>query len=1241
MRVQKKSEKGAVMRLIKYFLFSFMILLAKHADGATYTYASGVTATDNVSATTLAKAIEGTGITITNPVIKHGAPTQYGIFSNGNAAGLEIDSGIILTGMNVQESFTTNSNWRTSIQESGTYSDSDLTAIDSSAIYNPIIFEFDVTLDENTRLLLIDYQFASEEYNEYVGSRFNDAFGFFISGGDLNQTYNIARVVDNNTYVTVDNLANYAPVTVNNVNNGSVGTYDDSTPEILTNSQYFIDNCDEDNGGPDCDQKNPPVQVEYDGLTHTLHATLDNLTPGETYHFKLAIADTSDALWDTGVFIHQINGLREPSLCYDYAYKQNNVYFTEVYDSASGPKISGSVIANDPAYPVEVSMYLKNTKESEILVSNVTFNIIDINTTQATYTPESVWVTQPGNAFKTKIDDAVLDVSDSYIKNIPIDSFDAFEYFYTYFSLDPKQSKLDMPLNAKIDYDLTIPLSANDSLTVHRTSFIDGDVPLCTGGDFTYRPAKGIFNIVNANYATSLTSTGYFDNLPTQVTKRVGNFKVLSLDPDNLDQPKGISTIVAVDMIDAAAYHDTNASCQELSSSISDRIWVLFENNATITNFDASIGISPDFYKNARQNAAFRVSYNVMTESGDMPLVQKENDGTYTIINWRTEWEGESCMQDMDGNPSNLDSVASYCNDTGNNPNDLIACMECVYGFDVRMVCSRDNFAIRPEALHIRLSDSNTSSGTIMVPEGNTTQNIAAGYDYTIEVNATTYIDDTPSFGYVKSFSDTTVPKDVFAYQWAPSSGVVTTGCNDTDDKNETITITHGTVTDTTKINQVGEYNLVLRDKSWTAVDSDPAYMTHHSGSFFKAGLDCVADSSDVVLTTVAGLNGCEISSNHYNPYLGKQYYDYKLNVLPYKFDLSTIGSSTGLNDANATTNNFVYNANIDDTNGSGVYTDLNMSYHIYGNIEAKGQNDSALTNFVAGCYAKDIGVTLPRSSYADTNMTFRQSLETLDQNNTRISIGFEDANNSKFLVFVPQSSFAKQLNGKANVRIRYNFARDISQARNPQQITFNTLSVDCNNTAECQSIANSSTTFQPTSTKVINDTIYFYYARAHAPKMVTNGPDGTAKGYYEVYCYGSGCNKNYLPDELAGGTSSNSDDPRWWINTAHSYDYGKIKMVSQKRTPANVSATLSVSADGSYTNIALHYNGSKGYPYRAIMNIVPDKWLIYNKYDANADHNEFEAQFNNDTSAWIGSGETQDATETKKFGYKDRTLTW
>ena len=54
-----------------------------------------------------------------------------------------------------------------------TYLDSDNAGIDTLAQYNAAILTFDVTLDSYATGFEIDYQFGSEEYPDYVGSRFN------------------------------------------------------------------------------------------------------------------------------------------------------------------------------------------------------------------------------------------------------------------------------------------------------------------------------------------------------------------------------------------------------------------------------------------------------------------------------------------------------------------------------------------------------------------------------------------------------------------------------------------------------------------------------------------------------------------------------------------------------------------------------------------------------------------------------------------------------------------------------------------------------------------------------------------------------------------------------------------------------------------------------------------------------------------------------------------------------------
>ncbi len=111
------------------------------------------------------------------------------------------------------------------------------------------------------------YVFASEEYNEFVGSQFNDVFAFFVGGT------NYAVLPGTST-----------PVAINNVNCGNPPF---SPP---TNCSYFIDNTA---GG---------LNTQMDGMTTVLTFTAP-VNPGVQNTLRLAIADVSDGVWDSAVFL--------------------------------------------------------------------------------------------------------------------------------------------------------------------------------------------------------------------------------------------------------------------------------------------------------------------------------------------------------------------------------------------------------------------------------------------------------------------------------------------------------------------------------------------------------------------------------------------------------------------------------------------------------------------------------------------------------------------------------------------------------------------------------------------------------------------------------------------------------------------------------------------------------------------------------------------------------------------------
>lgn len=229
--------------------------------------AMALTITTSTDGTAMANSLlsGGSGVTISN-VNYIGTSTQGGFFSNGGSIG--IDSGIILTSGDAN--LAPNQDSDGAGASTGTGSDADLDALIPQDVNDRNVLEFDFTT--TTGDLFFQYVFASEEYNEFVGS-FNDPFAFFVDG------VNIALIPGTAT-----------PVTVNNVNCGD--PY--SPPSGGTNCDKFINN-DPSDGGVLND-------IEYDGFTVVFTAQALGLGAG-THHIKLAIGDAGDDALDSAVFI--------------------------------------------------------------------------------------------------------------------------------------------------------------------------------------------------------------------------------------------------------------------------------------------------------------------------------------------------------------------------------------------------------------------------------------------------------------------------------------------------------------------------------------------------------------------------------------------------------------------------------------------------------------------------------------------------------------------------------------------------------------------------------------------------------------------------------------------------------------------------------------------------------------------------------------------------------------------------
>jgi hypothetical protein len=136
--------------------------------------------------------------------------------------------------------------------------DPDLTALAGYSTHDATSYQ--VTVIPSASTLHVRYVFASEEYPEYVGSQFNDVMAVYVNGK------NCAMVPGTGT-----------PVSINTINDHM-------------NSSYYVDNSTGAAG----------YHTTMDGLTVPLTCSVP-VTPGQPVTVRIAVADTSDGVFDSAV----------------------------------------------------------------------------------------------------------------------------------------------------------------------------------------------------------------------------------------------------------------------------------------------------------------------------------------------------------------------------------------------------------------------------------------------------------------------------------------------------------------------------------------------------------------------------------------------------------------------------------------------------------------------------------------------------------------------------------------------------------------------------------------------------------------------------------------------------------------------------------------------------------------------------------------------------------------------------
>lgn len=238
---------------------------------------------------------------------------QIGKFTNGNSFGFGIDSGIVMVSGNAIDAMP-NMPFSTGF---GPTPDVDLvnmlTAINSSSttVNDGVFIEFDFVATGDS--LSFNYIFASYEYSGYTCSPFNDPFGFFLTGAGINGNPGVTTV----NLAVVPNTNPPIPVAVNTLNSGAPsGGYPASTcqaanPNFAASSAFFVSH-------------HGANFVNATGYTLPLRAKAQ-VTCGNIYHIKLAVADVSDQALHSMAFI-EARSFQVPSVQFSSSTNHNNSF---------------------------------------------------------------------------------------------------------------------------------------------------------------------------------------------------------------------------------------------------------------------------------------------------------------------------------------------------------------------------------------------------------------------------------------------------------------------------------------------------------------------------------------------------------------------------------------------------------------------------------------------------------------------------------------------------------------------------------------------------------------------------------------------------------------------------------------------------------------------------------------------------------------------------------------------------
>lgn len=265
---------------ISLCLKAILVVCASTLSVATLAETVAVKDDVTVHESDLISALVGTKVSLSNIELS-GRNAQFGLFSGFQFLfGTEFDSGLIMSTGKVSSVISAKNQIDkvSNIFNRAAVNDADL----GNRVYDPAKLTLSFTPEFD--VIVLDFIFGSEEYNEYVHSEHNDKFVILVNGE------NCAKTPDNQIFSidSVNDRANYPPVYGQKGASSNANLYINNDPGV----DVYKDSVEDSKA---------PYATEMDGFTRKIRCVAD-VQVGVTNKIIIGIVDDGDAELDSWVF---------------------------------------------------------------------------------------------------------------------------------------------------------------------------------------------------------------------------------------------------------------------------------------------------------------------------------------------------------------------------------------------------------------------------------------------------------------------------------------------------------------------------------------------------------------------------------------------------------------------------------------------------------------------------------------------------------------------------------------------------------------------------------------------------------------------------------------------------------------------------------------------------------------------------------------------------------------------------